>query len=722
MGSSDNLLHAPEMLDISGSSMENPGPLDLPQPTIELDTQHEVPAPPTLVDVLASCKLFRTLPDGLLPKLVPHIEVIEAKEGKQVLLQEEEVEGLYLILEGEAAVFARDSQSGLELRQATLQKGDDFGLASCWLGEVSPHSVEMLTKGKVGLLDKRMLRELASMSPMLNKAIIRALARQVHTSHWVERTPVIDLSQLRIEPEVLGMFPIHVITNHKVLPLAKHGSIVVVGFVDLNNIVALDDVKRIVPGGHIRPVQIDSESFTRFFRAQFESGRNRQGQSGKSDLWYKALRKKQAKKVQVFDFQQQEAANNEARQQRAQNRVSGEQVIQLMNELLSEALELMASDIHIEPGERELTVRFRVDGQLKTRPDTLDIRFHPPLVSRFKVLGNMDIAERRQAQDGRMRINYEDKQIDFRLSTIPTQFGEKLVLRVLDPSSILIEMERLIPHEPVLREVRWMFEQPQGIVLVAGPTGSGKTTTIYSALMHRKEDEINIVTIEDPLEYIIDGIAQVQVNELAGVHFSNTIRHFLRQDPDVIVVGETRDPVTAATSIEAALTGHLVLTTIHANSSIGTLVRLRDMDIEPFLLANTVIGVISQRLVRRVCAHCRETHEVHASLIRPLGIFDENDGRSTYTFYKGRGCLHCNFLGYKGRIGVFEVLRIDDQLRPMIASDMDMTSLRQNALRLGLLTPMRDYSRYLLTKGITTPEEITRALFLESARKVTQDG
>jgi hypothetical protein len=259
-----------------------------------------------------------------------------------------------------------------------------------------------------------------------------------------------------------------------------------------------------------------------------------------------------------------------------------------------------------------------------------------------------------------------------------------------------------------------MLEQPQGMVLMAGPTGSGKTTTIYSALLHRREDEVNIVTVEDPIEYTVEGIAQVQVNEAAGMGFANAIRHFLRQDPDIIVVGETRDPITASTALKAALTGHLVITSIHANSALGTLVRLRDMGIEPFLIANTVTGVVSQRLVRRICPHCREVVKYHRNLILPLGIFEEDDPPEYFEFYRGKGCVHCNFLGYRGRVGVFEVLRIDETLRPMLAIDEQSTQLRRLALDRGLLMPMQHYSRYLLTQGMTTPEEITRVLFIEN--------
>jgi general secretion pathway protein E len=359
-----------------------------------------------------------------------------------------------------------------------------------------------------------------------------------------------------------------------------------------------------------------------------------------------------------------------------------------------------------------MVVRYRVDGRLKRRPEPLDMRFHPPLVSRLKALGRMDIAEKRRAQDGRLSVEHGRRQIDFRLSTVPTRFGEKLVLRILDPQTVLIDLERLILHDPTYRAMRWMIEQPQGLVIIAGPTGSGKTTTIYSAMLRLREDEINIVTIEDPIEYTIEGITQVQVNDAAGVSFANSVRHFLRQDPDVIVVGETRDPQTAATTVEAALTGHLVFTSLHANDALGSVVRMREMGVESFLLAHTLVGVVSQRLLRRVCPHCRQPTTYHPDLIMPLGLFGKDEGAGGFSFMKGSGCLNCNYQGFRGRVGVFEVLRVDDRLRPLIAAGESMPVIEKMAMETGLFQPLREHCRHLLVNGITTPEEIARVLFV----------
>jgi type IV pilus assembly protein PilB len=325
----------------------------------------------------------------------------------------------------------------------------------------------------------------------------------------------------------------------------------------------------------------------------------------------------------------------------------------------------------------------------------------------------MDIADRMRPQDGRLAVSIEGRERYLRVSTIPTHFGEKMVLRVLDPRSIFIEMDRLFLVDAVRDAVRVMSGQPQGMVIVAGPTGSGKTTTIYSLIHQRCADEVNIVTIEDPIEYTIEGTAQVQVNEAQEVTFAGAIRSFLRQDPDIMLVGETRDSLTARASIEAALTGHLVFTSLHANDALGCILRLKEMGIEPFMVAHTLHGVISQRLVRRICPKCRQPQPYDRALLAPLGVLPDDQRDTMVPLFRGRGCSECNFLGYKGRLGVYEVLRVSDELRPLIAAGRDLSELRPFCVDRGLLWPLRDYAYYLLTAGFTTPEEVLRMLFTD---------
>lgn len=657
---------------------------------------------------LESIRIFAGLEPAVLESIAGAFTTRTVGPGQAVIDQGEAAEELLAVAEGTLESYWRNPEDGLEYTGAELAAGDDAGLTECLLSVPHHRTLRALEPVTLHVLPRGDLLEVCADQPTLSRALLNVVAERLHTERTRRSTHVVDLARLRVDETLWTLMPRSAITKYKAIPLASNGGVLVVGFVDPENLNVVDDVKRLLPGQRVSPIAIDASSFDRFFRLRVVPELDKQ-QPGKRDKnqWFRAVQKK-AVNIQLID-----GPTNRPSAEEQGKQIRGEQVVALMNQIIGEALELEASDIHIEPAEHDFVIRYRVDGRLKKRPEAVDSRFQHPLVSRLKVLANMDIAERRRAQDGRLAVMHENRRIDFRLATVPTRFGETIVLRILDPASILIDLERLISYEPAYQDALWMIDQPQGMVIVAGPTGSGKTTTIYSAMLRLREDEVNIVSIEDPIEYTIKGLTQVQVNDTAGVGFANSIRHFLRQDPDIIVVGETRDPLTASTSVEAALTGHLVFTSLHANDALSTLVRLREMGVESFLLAHTVIGVISQRLVRKVCPHCREAVDYHADLIRPLGIFPREDDRTTYQFYKGTGCIHCNYLGYRGRVGVFEVLRVDERLQPAIASGKASNELQRIALEEGLLHPLRDYCRYLLTNGITTPEETARILFAE---------
>lgn len=637
--------------------------------------------------------------------LATYIRTLAVDANQRIAIQGEPVGFLFIVAEGIFEVMYRDTEHGLEYKLPELNPGDEIGLTSFLYCEPYLNTVRATTKCLLLSLSKNRFEQLCKASNSFVQSILDVVVeRQYRAESQANSGFVVDLPRLQMDERLLLSMPRNVILKYQALPLVKHGSVLVLGMVDPTNLQAIDELRRFAPGMRLHAVPIDALSFQRFYRLKvLPAHQGFREDENDDERWYKALRNK------TYDLDLVEPSKEAAED--GAGKIKGEDVIELMNRIIGEALELMASDIHIEAHEHALVVRYRVDGRLKTRPVTMDIAYHSPLVSRFKVFAGMDIAERRKPQDGRLTLTYGTREIHFRLATVPTLFGEKLVLRILDPQSILIQLERLVPRESTYRMIRKIIEQPQGMMLIAGPTGSGKTTTIYSALLHRKEDEVNIVTIENPIEYSVDGIAQVQVNEAAGITFATSVRAFLRQDPDIIVVGETRDPTTAATSLEAALTGHLVLTTIHANDAMSTVVRLREMGIEPFLVANTVIGVVSQRLVRRICTHCRESATYHRNLILPLGIFNKEEAPERFTFYRGKGCVNCNYLGFRGRAGVFEVLIIDDAIRPLIAGQEAMSEVAKVATAAGLLQPLTEYAKYLLVRGITTPEEITRILF-----------
>lgn len=372
-------------------------------------------------------------------------------------------------------------------------------------------------------------------------------------------------------------------------------------------------------------------------------------------------------------------------------------VIRYVNLVLTQAIRDKASDIHFEPFESEFRIRYRIDGAL------VDIPQPPrglalPVVSRVKVLANLNIAERRLPQDGRIRLTLGGRAVDLRVSTLPTQFGESVVLRVLDQSAVRLELSQLGLPPSIQRGVEGIIRRPNGIFIVTGPTGSGKTTTLYSCLKLLNQAESKLLTVEDPVEYEIDGIMQVPVNLAAGLTFARGLRTFLRQDPDIVMVGEVRDLETAQVAIQASLTGHLVLTTLHTNDAPSAVTRLVDMGIAPFLLASTVEGVLAQRLLRRICSTCRTECQPPEALVRQLGLPPET------RFHRGAGCPACHHCGYRGRIGIFEYLRITDSLRELMAKGASLVELRQQAARDGWVG-LRDAAVASIRKGDTTAEE-----------------
>ncbi|AOS46068.1 Type II secretion system protein E [Lacunisphaera limnophila] len=375
-------------------------------------------------------------------------------------------------------------------------------------------------------------------------------------------------------------------------------------------------------------------------------------------------------------------------------------IIRYVNLVLAQAIRDRASDLHFEPFEHEFRIRYRIDGallELAPPPPALAL----PVISRLKVLASLNIAERRLPQDGRIRLTLAGRAVDLRVSTLPTQFGESVVLRVLDQSAVRLELAQLGLPPPVRRGVEAIIRRPNGIFIVTGPTGSGKTTTLYSCLKLLNQPEAKLLTVEDPVEYEIDGIMQVPVNLAAGLTFSRALRTFLRQDPDIVMVGEVRDLETAQIAIQASLTGHLVLTTLHTNDAPSAVTRLVDMGIAPFLLASTVEAVLAQRLLRRICPECRTAHTPPEALVRQLGV------PAGTAFYRGAGCPACHQTGYRGRIGIFEFLLVSDALRELMVQGASLVALRQQAVADGMVT-LREAALVALAAGDTTVEEVVK--------------
>ena len=377
-------------------------------------------------------------------------------------------------------------------------------------------------------------------------------------------------------------------------------------------------------------------------------------------------------------------------------------IIRLVNSLMSQAVKDRASDIHIEPFERDIVVRFRVDGVLYEiiKPPK---RFQNSIISRVKIMADLNIAEKRLPQDGRIRLKVAGKDIDIRVSTVPTTYGERIVMRLLDRSSVLRDLDTIGFSKRALSGMDQLINKSHGIVLVTGPTGSGKTSTLYGCLNKINKPDLNILTIEDPVEYQLKGVGQVQVNTKINLSFASGLRSFLRQDPDVIMVGEIRDRETAEIAIQASLTGHLVLSTVHTNDAAGAVTRLVDMGIEPFLVASSLVGVLAQRLVRTICAECKEPYTPTESELAELNL----DPKKVKQLYRGKGCPACARTGYSGRMGIFELMLVDDDVRDLVLRNVDAGQVKAEAREMGMLT-LREDGAIKVANGHTTIAEVTR--------------
>ena len=500
---------------------------------------------------------------------------------------------------------------------------------------------------------------------------------------------VSQLSEDTLPLELIPRLQIQFAKRHNVLPIGIEGDAVIVATANPAAIGPIDDL-RVLFGKPIRAVVAPAPAIADAINRAYDraSGTTAELVSGLDEERLDLMATDLNEPVDLLD------ANDEA------------PIIRLVNQLIYQAVKDRASDIHIEPFERELVVRFRIDGILydMVKPPK---RFQPVIVSRVKIMAELNIAEKRLPQDGRIRTKIAGKDIDIRVSVIPTAFGERIVMRLLDRSSTLMSLDQLGLVGPNLKTVMRLIKQSHGIILVTGPTGSGKTTTLYAGLQKINSNEKNIITIEDPIEYQLGGVGQMQVNPKIELTFANGLRSILRQDPDVIMVGEIRDVETAEIAIHAALTGHLVFSTLHTNDSFGAVTRLVDMGIEPFLVSSSVIAVMAQRLVRRVCVDCRVRIEPTIEQLMEIGINAER--AATASVYQGSssGCVRCKHTGYRGRIGIHELLIIDDDVRALVMKNTDAATIRSYATARGMPTLRADGAEKIL-EGMTTIEEVLR--------------
>lgn len=498
--------------------------------------------------------------------------------------------------------------------------------------------------------------------------------------------PIVDLNKLEIPEEVLKILSPDFVQKYSVIPLKRSGRNLTVALVDPSVDFIVDDIK-FISGYEIEPVIATETSFLKTIERCYKL-------HGTLD---KILQDMDDGGVQIIQDEDAETDPSEVA-------VEDAPIVKLVDGLIADAVKQEASDIHIEPYETQLRVRFRVDGVLQeimTPPNHLK----GAIISRLKIMSNLDIAERRVPQDGHIKMKLGEKTVDLRVSTLPTVFGEKLVLRILDKSNLTLDLNKFGFEEKALTDFMKAISLPFGMVLVTGPTGSGKTTTLYSALAQVNTTSVNTMTAEDPVEYHFEGMNQVPVREEIGLTFATALRAFLRQDPDIIMIGEIRDLETGSIAVRSALTGHLVLSTLHTNSASATITRLIDMGIEPFLVSSSLNLIMAQRLIRKVCTQCKQPLDVHPEMLKEAGI-DHKEGLK-YTYYKGKGCPECNETGYRGRTGIYEVMPISHIMRQMILDGATTSDLEIQAMKEGMATLHKAAIRKC-QEGITTLEEIIR--------------
>jgi type IV pilus assembly protein PilB len=518
--------------------------------------------------------------------------------------------------------------------------------------------------------------------------------------------PSIALDRFEIDPAVLRLVPAETARKYQILPLSRAGAALTIAMTDPTNVFAMDDIK-FMTGYNVEPVVASETAVLEGIQRYYGDGAIGNGSgSGSSalDAASRALEEMPLGADDVEVLQEFEEISVEALARQGQEAP----VIKLVNVILMSAIQKEASDIHIEPYEKELRVRYRIDGILYNIMQP-PMKYKDAITSRIKIMSKMDIAEKRLPQDGRIKIRFQDhgatKDIDFRVSCLPTLFGEKIVLRLLDKDKLMLDMTRLGFETESLAKFESAIQKPWGMVLVTGPTGSGKTNTLYSAISRINTSETNIMTAEDPVEFNLPGVNQVLVRESIGLNFAAALRSFLRQDPNIILVGEIRDFETAEIAVKAALTGHLVLSTLHTNDAPSTVNRLMNMGIEPFLVASSLNLICAQRLVRRICKHCAEPHPIPAPALMQAGFAAED--AKTVVPLKGRGCDRCNNTGYKGRVGLYEVMEIGEELRELILVGASSLELRRKAIDDGMLT-LRASGLRKVKDGVTTIEEVVR--------------
>jgi type IV pilus assembly protein PilB len=503
----------------------------------------------------------------------------------------------------------------------------------------------------------------------------------------------VDLNNFAIDENIIKLVPTDVVQKYHVVPVKRSGAVLSVAMVDPTDMFAIDDIK-FMTGYEVVPLVASEGAITAVINKYYDQAQSLQS----------VLQEAGEESVDVVSSQEDQLTLGELKEA-----VDEAPVVKLVNLILAEAIKKGVSDIHIEAYEKKFRVRYRLDGSLYESMSP-PMKLKAALTSRLKIMASLDIAERRLPQDGRIKLKLKDKEVDLRVSTLPCLFGEKIVMRILDKGNLTLDLTKLGFEVTALESFLKAVTSPYGMVLVTGPTGSGKTTTLYSAMHYINTDDINIMTAEDPVEYNLMGVNQVQMKEEIGLNFAAALRSFLRQDPDVVMVGEIRDFETAEISVKAALTGHLVLSTLHTNDAPSTVNRLLNMGIEPFLVASSVILILAQRLVRRICPECKEVEKVPIGSLTDIGFSPEE--AKGVVCYHGKGCANCSDTGYRGRLALYEVMPVGEELRELILQGVSADELKKRAISLGMRS-LRMSGLQKIKEGLSSIEEVVNTTFAD---------
>lgn len=651
----------------------------------------------TTAQIIDSVELLRPLPANVKAQLTAQLSERILKPGEVLFQQGDPGDGLFLIADGLLSVFITDPALEIQVDLATLGRNEVVGEMALVTGEARSATVKASTAAKVLCLRREVFQRLVEHVPQVGLSIAGSLAKRLDQVNRTRGIPFASLVGKSPTKELKDLVPVSVVKRQKMAPVSMNGNVVTVATPNPKNKIGVDEFRQLLRGKDVRLVAVSESDYDVFVAKHFASGQARKPQAVMQD--FGSL----AKTIKFVGGPTATDAASSIKQAQSQDAVN------LLNQILAEGIGQGASDIHLEATSEAFRIRYRIDGRLQDRKPALAKNAHAPILSRLKIVAGLDIAEKRLPQDGRVSLTLGGKNYDLRVATIDARFGEKATLRVLDSANLSNDLATLIPAEKIAGIIRKLFYRPNGLVLVTGPTGSGKSTTLYAGITERINPELNICTIEDPIEYHIDGVTQVGVNEAIGLGFSEIMRSFLRQDPDIILVGETRDSETAKLSVNAALTGHLVLSSFHTNDAAGAIQRLRALDVEDFMVAEALVGIINQRLVRRICSHCRIETPLSPMIrdnLNHAGVSLTVDTK----FFHGKGCAQCGHSGFKGRCGVYELLVAGPNVSEAIASGADGIRIREAGTADGSYVPLARYARYLLSEGVTTPSEILRIL------------